>query len=611
MKKIFYFLFISIVLTNFAHAIEITSWKDNYPTGNATWIEVKDKPNNHEDWVGIYPRNSNNSWSNVVAWSWARDTSPTTVDPGDWYEFQLNDGSYEARFFLNNTYTVEDSVAFNVGETNEPMISINNDAVSSNESIQVSLLNLSGNQDWVGIYRKGDSNSWSNVVTWMWADNTNITLDGVSAGEYEARLFFNNSFQTEASVTFSVEEALSYPPTSSLEPRPSANDGVAIPIVGTPSIDNVFGTKTRKINKVSGIASYAKTQSWNKDMTRIFLKYRLYDAATLEETPITKGLPNLGSNNAYAKLCSPNDFRWSNQEPNTFFAINSSRQFIKATIANNDVDCSNVVESFDEYQIVKLGPNEGNIDNNDQYVVLTLKKPNDSNVYIILYDILNDERKWTKVMPGKTWTFTTNDQGIRSYFPTFDWISMSQSGKHIVVNYSYYNNNGNLVHTGLTTYDINFNNGVNLEYANGLSQGGHGDVGYDTDGHEVFVAFVSGEGVFSYDLDNPHELAKRLTNSPYGGGHVSCRNTERLGWCYVSTRSAGYKRVFALKIDGTLGTVQNFSQTHNKDDAYIDKNGNPYPYAENYGAPSPDGTKVIFNSHWESGSVGTFVAEVK
>ncbi len=592
MKNIFYLLFVSIVLTSFVNAAEITSWKDNYPTGNATWIEVKDKPNNHEDWIGIYPGNSNNDWDNVIAWAWARDTSPTTVDPGDWYEFELNDGTYEARFFLNNTYIVEDSVAFSVGETNEPAISISNNAVSPNENIQLNLSNLSGNEDWVGVYPNNASNAWGNVVTWKWANNTNVTLSGVSAGDYEARLFFDNSFMLEASVAFSV----GYPPISSLEPRPSANDGVATPTVGTPSIDNEFGTKISKINKFSGIATYPKTQSWSKDMMFIYLKYRLYDATTLEESPITKGLPNPGPNNAYAKLCAPNDFRWSNQDPNTFFSINSSRQFIKATIANGDVDCSNVVESFADYEVVQLGPNEGNIDNNDQYVVLTLKKPNDSKVYIVLYDILNDERKWSKVMPSKKWRLN----GKGKLVPTFDWISVSQSGKHIVVNYAHYNNAGDIVHNGLTVYDINFENGVDLEHTNGVSQGGHGDVGYDSDGHEVFVAFVRGEGVFSYDLDNPHELAKRLTNSPYGGGHVSCRNTERPGWCYVSTRSAGYKRVFALKIDGTLGAVQNFSQTHNKNN-----------YNENYGAPSPDGTKVIFNSHWEGGGVGTFVAEVK
>lgn len=32
-------------------------------------------------------------------------------------------------------------------------------------------------------------------------------------------------------------------------------------------------------------------------------------------------------------------------------------------------------------------------------------------------------------------------------------------------------------------------------------------------------------------------------------------------------------------------------------------------YLETYGAPSPDGTKMIFNSHWGTNTIGTFIAE--
>jgi len=63
--------------------------------------------------------------------------------------------------------------------------------------------------DWVGIYKVGDSNEWSNVKLWVWAKDfklvedaygnysyhfTNITLP---SGEYEARYFLNNTFTTK------------------------------------------------------------------------------------------------------------------------------------------------------------------------------------------------------------------------------------------------------------------------------------------------------------------------------------------------------------------------------------------------------------------------------
>ena len=212
MKKIFYLLFISIILVNFANATEMTTPSDIYEPGVVLTIEVKDKPNNYQDWIGIYPKNANNSWSNVIEWKWARDVFPFPINANsaDEYHFFLTEeGDYEARFFLNNTYKAEYKTAFSVKDPYKISISINNATPAPNESIQFDLGFLSGDQDWVGIYPKGASNSWSNVVTWKWAETEAVTLTGVPVGAYEARLFFSNSYRTEASVAFNVEEAIS------------------------------------------------------------------------------------------------------------------------------------------------------------------------------------------------------------------------------------------------------------------------------------------------------------------------------------------------------------------------------------------------------------------
>ena len=207
-------------------------------------------------------------------------------------------------------------------------------------------------------------------------------------------------------------------------------------------------------------------------------------------------------------------------------------------------------------------------------------------------------------MPTQQWEWVTVN-GSSFWKPsTLDWLSVSQSGKYIVFN----NDNG--YHDGMYRYDINFENKVKLQYmwdGNGqlYSEGGHGDLGYDTNGDEVFVQFLSGVGVYSFNLDNPSELGKELLPSPYGGGHISCRNINRPGWCYITTNTDsngnGLKDIFALKIDGTGDqNVQNFSQSH------IDVG-----FHDTYGAPSPDGTKVIFNSHWGTNTVDTFIVEAE
>jgi len=279
---------------------------------------------------------------------------------------------------------------------------------------------------------------------------------------------------------------------------------------------------------------------------------------------------------------------------------------VEGRIRDNDVNCSTVLDTFSDYEVVHMGPHEGNIDYDDRYVVFEAKKPDDTTFYVILYDIQAKHRVWTKTMPSQVWEQASANG--RSYWKpkTLDWLSVSPSGKYIVFN------NDNAAESnytdGMYRYDINLTDKVKLQYSwhgNLYSEGGHGDIGFDTDGHEVFVQFLSGLGVYSFDLDNPTELGKELLGSPYGGGHISCRNSRRPGWCYVTANTDsngnGLKRVFALKLDGTGDeNIQNFSQTH------IDTG-----FHDTYGGPSPDGTQVIFNSHWGTDSVGTFIAEAE
>ncbi|CAA6803620.1 MAG: Unknown protein [uncultured Sulfurovum sp.] len=473
-----------------------------------------------------------------------------------------------------------------------------------NESIVIDIDNQAeDNENWIGIYSLNDTHEWENVILWDWTHGLNsVTLNGLqTSGEYEARLFYNNSFSLESKVAFSVEAAKKYPVTTTLESR-ATDDSIVKPTVGNPSNDDVYQTRISMVNKPDfATSAYPKVQSWNTDMSLIRIGNRIYDANSLEETAITK---NKTSTEGYNTLCSraSDYFRWSNKVPNTFFVMNSSYQFIQAEITGADVNCSTVLDPFSEYEVVHIGPHEGNIDYDDKYVVFVAKKPDLDTFYVILYDIQNKSRVWTKTMPSQTWEWTLNvNTGTYYWKPsTLDWLSVSPSGNYIVFN----NGNGNT--DGMYRYDIDFENKTKLQYrwdGNGqlYSEGGHGDLGYDTQGNEVFVQFIGGVGVYSFNLDNPNELGKELLSSPYGGGHIGCRNTQRPGWCYVTTVETNYKRVFALKLDGTgEENVQNFSQSHINDG-----------YHDTYGGASPDGTKVIFNSHWRTDNIGTFVVEAQ
>lgn len=75
------------------------------------------------------------------------------------------------------------------------------------------------NQDWVAIYKKGSSTVWENVIDWGWIKDYRGIFPGnighnfpaipLDEGEYEARIFKNNSFTIHKSILFTVKEPLS------------------------------------------------------------------------------------------------------------------------------------------------------------------------------------------------------------------------------------------------------------------------------------------------------------------------------------------------------------------------------------------------------------------
>jgi hypothetical protein len=116
----------------------------------------------------------------------------------------------------------------------------------------------------------------------------------------------------------------------------------------------------------------------------------------------------------------------------------------------------------------------------------------------------------------------------------------------------------------------------------------HGDIGINQKSKQIYVQFVfSGEqGIWSYNSETKEKI--KLLPSKYNGGHISCRNYKRPGWCYVNTSQEGFKEAFALKLDTSNGMVEQFTQTH----ISTDKRGSTQM------GVSPDGTEILFASDW-------------
>jgi len=380
------------------------------------------------------------------------------------------------------------------------------------------------------------------------------------------------------------------PPESGFSEIPT-NTEIAKPALKGKYIDREFGKEVTRItdrinqNDIPKVDSngnkrtrgnahpYPKTQAWNSDMTMFRLNYRLYDAHTLDELPITSGTDSLSE--LYGINGALTEKKWSSVSPNVFYGVSNGSganngNFKKGTInrVTNTIQYD-VVKSFasDDYTFDQftLGKYEGNIDFNDRYVAFAARKEGLKYLTAIVYDIQNDTVVKMKDFPDIAWP----DQG-----QVFDWLTISPLGNYVLFS------TGGKIHQ----YD------KNLNFVRQLSDSaGHGDLGIDVSGGEAYVQYEYGanSGIWIYRLSDGFRT--RLLPDKYNGGHISCRNYDYQGWCYASTTTPGYKDVVALKLDYTGAEnhiVRRFVQTQNS------------ATAQSAGNVSPDGKQVLFESNW-------------
>ena len=364
-----------------------------------------------------------------------------------------------------------------------------------------------------------------------------------------------------------IDEPLNlvYPPSSQFNPIKTIN--ISTPKYLESYIDPVFETKVTKVTEknyfnyaTTPTHPYPKTQAWNSDGTYLRIRNTIIDG------------------NTYSPLFDifyMNEMKWSHLDSNTIYGITNMAKgrFAKQNIKTGDI---HIIKEFDGYEKVLIGPYEGNMDWSDDKLVLSAKSNND--LIAIVYSIETSATVATKTFPD--------------IWDKLDWVTISPSGEYILMNWIDGQGEGEEVNS-IYLYD------KYLNFIRVLStQGQHGDLGYNKKGDEVYVQFEFGAanlGVWSYTLKDVGRT-QELPNK-YGGGHISCQNYLRKGWCYISTNQEEYKEVYALKLDGS-GMVQRFAQHHQKSSAR--------------GSPSPDGTKIIFQSTFDDTTdLSSFVVEMK
>ena len=185
----------------------ITTTKDVYAPNEKVQVNFTGMAAKNRDWVGIYPAGSTNAWGNVIDWKWTSDTTNGNLTFNN-----LPIGNYEVRSFYNNSFTLVARKQFSI-EANDAVATLTatKDIYNVNDDVRINFANINGStRDWLAIYPAGSSNAWGNVIEWKW--NAGGVTEGqanfgkLPDGNYEARVFYNNTFHLEARVAFKVED---------------------------------------------------------------------------------------------------------------------------------------------------------------------------------------------------------------------------------------------------------------------------------------------------------------------------------------------------------------------------------------------------------------------
>jgi len=199
-RKVIFILTLFFTLLN---ATTLQTLKDTYTPQETITLTANGMQGSDTDWIGIYTVGSSNDWGNVIGWNWTGGIVNGNINLEG-----LPNGEYEARAFFSNTFNLEATTQFSV-QGQGTSVSTTKESYIENEILTVNYAQMSGNiYDWVGIYPAGSVSNWANLLGWKYiggAVEGSVSFDlALPAGNYSARVFFNNSYAMEASHSFTI-----------------------------------------------------------------------------------------------------------------------------------------------------------------------------------------------------------------------------------------------------------------------------------------------------------------------------------------------------------------------------------------------------------------------
>ena len=224
-KKLFKSLLLLFIFSSSVNALEVYPEYRGYSLSIALHFDTgnyeKQEGISQKNWVGIYKLGMSNAWENVIQWAWIKDLDKHK------YESKirllklnkLDAGEYDVRFFVNNSYETFSSLQFSIAQKDD-VLSLYQ---KSKNSIHMSIndLTLLAEDTWLAIFKKGDASEWGNIIDWTWcqaggpgSNFFSFNLLNYLSGEYEIRLFLNNSYSVKSSLVFNVNNGAEIPKLS-------------------------------------------------------------------------------------------------------------------------------------------------------------------------------------------------------------------------------------------------------------------------------------------------------------------------------------------------------------------------------------------------------------
>jgi hypothetical protein len=433
-------------------------------------------------------------------------------------------------------------------------------------------------------------------------------------------IFWQHSNPTTMVGRVDIVNAVQYPESKQVTSQP-ALISLALPdylqTVSLPGLNTSITrvSDTSVFGGAGGLAGpwfkhyYSKQQPWNRDGSILMLSFFSNKVFFLDGNNYTY----LGNNTTL-----PYALKWSNTDPDILYGVkallNPGTGIVEQTFVayHYFTGVTQPLAYYGEFTYLTLGNGEGNLSDDNAYAPLIGQDAN--GLTVICFDLINNVEVSRKVFLGAVFSAPPGDHS-----PLIDWVSTSPSGAFVVVNIYADAQDG-----ASAAYDVYDRNMTFLRTLT-TDAGGHADIGYDSAGNEVMFcgSYVGGKGVYLYTVrltDSAIEqMLPGLTELPVpflsppgdptrippymtSNYHLSCRNTARHGYGYVSgyswtanTDAVMYHEVYALKLDGS-GEVERFSQDFK---LQLPTNNDPYAYPRAAMAvPNRNGSLVLFSSDW-------------